>query len=278
MEVPGQGSGPVTVPPEPGNETPLPVEVSPSGAAQGNEDGRLRPGAKRVTFPSDEDIVSGAVEPKDPWRHVVGLTRPQWIFLRGAFFSSRGIGNPTCPHVTSEEQTFSVFWAQNVTVDEIMTAYKQACQKLNCKQIPKLLKQIQEFKDLAPRIDCLDLKESLLPLCAGGCLPKPTWETGNKSSHVAGMLPQRSRGKDGMVNVGQSVLPSWSDGVGGVPLNPGSSWQHLPLAEVLPRLSRFPNETHRVRCVSGWSLLQQDPAWLGGQKPSVGAAALGFNL
>ncbi|XP_029862006.1 uncharacterized protein LOC115337724 isoform X2 [Aquila chrysaetos chrysaetos] len=237
MEVPGQGSGPVTVPPEPGNETPLPVEVSPSGAAQGNEDGRLRPGAKRVTFPSDEDIVSGAVEPKDPWRH-----------------------------------------AQNVTVDEIMTAYKQACQKLNCKQIPKLLKQIQEFKDLAPRIDCLDLKESLLPLCAGGCLPKPTWETGNKSSHVAGMLPQRSRGKDGMVNVGQSVLPSWSDGVGGVPLNPGSSWQHLPLAEVLPRLSRFPNETHRVRCVSGWSLLQQDPAWLGGQKPSVGAAALGFNL
>ncbi|XP_049649544.1 protein phosphatase 1 regulatory subunit 37-like isoform X2 [Accipiter gentilis] len=39
-----------------------------------------------------------------------------------------------------------------------MTAYKQACQKLNCKQIPKLLKQIQEFKDLAPRIDCLDLK------------------------------------------------------------------------------------------------------------------------
>ncbi|XP_035170034.1 protein phosphatase 1 regulatory subunit 37-like, partial [Oxyura jamaicensis] len=50
------------------------------------------------------------------------------------------------------------FPAQNVTVDEIVSAYKQACQKLNCKQIPKLLKQIQEFKDLAPRIDCLDLK------------------------------------------------------------------------------------------------------------------------
>ncbi|XP_060113557.1 protein phosphatase 1 regulatory subunit 37 [Heteronotia binoei] len=81
------------------------------------EDGKLKPGAKRVTFPSDEDIVSGAVEPKDPWRH-----------------------------------------AQNVTVEEILTAYKQACQKLNCKQIPKLLKQIQEFKDLTPRIDCLDLK------------------------------------------------------------------------------------------------------------------------
>lgn len=28
-----------------------------------------RPGAKKVTFPSDEDIVSGSVEPKDPWRH-----------------------------------------------------------------------------------------------------------------------------------------------------------------------------------------------------------------
>ncbi|XP_074021291.1 protein phosphatase 1 regulatory subunit 37 [Numenius arquata] len=97
---------------EPGEEAPPPAEAS-----RGSEDGRLRPGAKRVTFPSDEDIVSGAVEPKDPWRH-----------------------------------------AQNVTVDEIVTAYKQACQKLNCKQIPKLLKQIQEFKDLAPRIDCLDLK------------------------------------------------------------------------------------------------------------------------
>ncbi|KAM6188805.1 protein phosphatase 1 regulatory subunit 37 isoform 2-T2 [Sarcoramphus papa] len=119
MEVPGQGSGPVAAaPPEPGNEeAPPPAEGSPTGPARGTEDGRLRPGAKRVTFPSDEDIVSGAVEPKDPWRH-----------------------------------------AQNVTVDEIMTAYKQACQKLNCKQIPKLLKQIQEFKDLAPRIECLDLK------------------------------------------------------------------------------------------------------------------------
>lgn len=28
-----------------------------------------KPNGKRVTFPSDEDIVSGAVEPKDPWRH-----------------------------------------------------------------------------------------------------------------------------------------------------------------------------------------------------------------
>ncbi|NXK91731.1 PPR37 phosphatase, partial [Formicarius rufipectus] len=47
---------------------------------------------------------------------------------------------------------------QNVTVEEILASYRQACQKLNCRQIPKLLKQIQEFKDLAPRIDCLDLK------------------------------------------------------------------------------------------------------------------------
>uniref|UniRef100_A0A8C8AQN1 Protein phosphatase 1 regulatory subunit 37 n=1 Tax=Otus sunia TaxID=257818 RepID=A0A8C8AQN1_9STRI len=114
---PGPGSGAAPAPPEPGTEAPPPAEASPPAAARGAEDGRLRPGAKRVTFPSDEDIVSGAVEPKDPWRH-----------------------------------------AQNVTVDEIVTAYKQACQKLNCKQIPKLLKQIQEFKDLAPRIDCLDLK------------------------------------------------------------------------------------------------------------------------
>lgn len=32
-------------------------------------DDKHKPSGKRVTFPSDEDIVSGSVEPKDPWRH-----------------------------------------------------------------------------------------------------------------------------------------------------------------------------------------------------------------
>ncbi|XP_068567525.1 protein phosphatase 1 regulatory subunit 37 isoform X2 [Cebidichthys violaceus] len=80
-------------------------------------DDKHKPSGKRVTFPSDEDIISGAVEPKDPWRH-----------------------------------------AQNVTVEEILSSYKQACQKLNCKPIPKVLKQIQELKDLTLRNECLDLK------------------------------------------------------------------------------------------------------------------------
>ncbi|XP_076850480.1 protein phosphatase 1 regulatory subunit 37 [Brachyhypopomus gauderio] len=73
--------------------------------------------AKRVTFPSDENIVSGSVEPKDPWRH-----------------------------------------AQNVTVEEILNAYKQTCQKLNCKPIPKVLLQIQDLTELTQRNECLDLK------------------------------------------------------------------------------------------------------------------------
>ncbi|XP_070826572.1 protein phosphatase 1 regulatory subunit 37 [Chaetodon trifascialis] len=80
-------------------------------------DDKHKPSGKRVTFPSDEDIVSGAVEPKDPWRH-----------------------------------------AQNVTMEEILSSYKQACQKLNCKPIPKVLKQVQELKDLTQRNECLDLK------------------------------------------------------------------------------------------------------------------------
>ncbi|XP_029301686.1 protein phosphatase 1 regulatory subunit 37 [Cottoperca gobio] len=80
-------------------------------------DDKHKPSGKRVTFPSDEDIISGAVEPKDPWRH-----------------------------------------AQNVTVEEILSSYKQACQKLNCKPIPKVLKQMQELKDLTQRNECLDLK------------------------------------------------------------------------------------------------------------------------
>lgn len=79
MEDPGPGSGPPAAPPlpEPGNEAspPPPAEASPPEAARGGEDGRLRGGAKRVTFPSDEDIVSGAVEPKDPWRHGNGPRR-----------------------------------------------------------------------------------------------------------------------------------------------------------------------------------------------------------
>lgn len=35
------------------------------------------------------------------------------------------------------------FVAHNVTTEEILSSYKQACQKLNCKPIPKVLKQIQ---------------------------------------------------------------------------------------------------------------------------------------
>ncbi|KFO33589.1 Leucine-rich repeat-containing protein 68 [Fukomys damarensis] len=48
--------------------------------------------------------------------------------------------------------------SQNVTVEEVIGAYRQACQKLNCRQIPKLLRQLQELTDLEHRIDCLDLK------------------------------------------------------------------------------------------------------------------------
>ncbi|XP_038642165.1 uncharacterized protein LOC119957988 [Scyliorhinus canicula] len=92
-------------------------------------DSRIKQGVKRVTFPSDEAIVSGAVEPKDPWRH-----------------------------------------AQNVTVEEIVAAYKMACQKLNCKPINKLLKQIQEFKELSQRLDCLDLKGEKLDYKASEAL------------------------------------------------------------------------------------------------------------
>ncbi|KAG7332854.1 hypothetical protein KOW79_002989 [Hemibagrus wyckioides] len=54
-----------------------------------------------------------------------------------------------CSHVST---------AQNVTVEEILNAYRHACQKLNCKPIPKVLKQIQELTELTQRNDCLDLK------------------------------------------------------------------------------------------------------------------------
>ncbi|KAJ7303968.1 hypothetical protein JRQ81_011483 [Phrynocephalus forsythii] len=47
----------------------IPEEDQSSQGSPPAEDGKLKPGSKRVTFPSDEDIVSGAVEPKDPWRH-----------------------------------------------------------------------------------------------------------------------------------------------------------------------------------------------------------------
>ncbi|XP_068258200.1 relA-associated inhibitor-like isoform X2 [Nyctibius grandis] len=76
MEASGQGCGSAAAPTEPGTEPSSPVEPSEPGGTGGSDDGRLRPGAKRVTFPSDEDIVSGAVEPKEPWRHGPRCTAP----------------------------------------------------------------------------------------------------------------------------------------------------------------------------------------------------------
>lgn len=71
MEIPPQEA-----PPEPGagadadaDGEEAPAEPGSPGGASSPADGRLKAAAKRVTFPSDEDIVSGAVEPKDPWRH-----------------------------------------------------------------------------------------------------------------------------------------------------------------------------------------------------------------
>lgn len=48
-----------------------PSSTDPAGLYPEVEEGedKHKPSGKRVTFPSDEDIVSGAVEPKDPWRH-----------------------------------------------------------------------------------------------------------------------------------------------------------------------------------------------------------------
>ncbi|XP_073455146.1 protein phosphatase 1 regulatory subunit 37 [Aquarana catesbeiana] len=92
------------------------IKVQEEGT-QGDDNGRSKHGPKRVTFPCDDDIVSGALEPKDPWRH-----------------------------------------AQNVTVEDVITSYTQACQKLNCKQSPKLIRQLQELTNLSGRVESLDLK------------------------------------------------------------------------------------------------------------------------
>lgn len=62
---------------------------------------------------------------------------------------SEGLGGASKGGLPSRG-SFSSFSAQNVTVDEIVSAYKQACQKLNCKQIPKLLKQIQVWAPPGP--------------------------------------------------------------------------------------------------------------------------------
>lgn len=71
MEIPLQEA-----PPGPGADADADADAEEASASPGSPnaasppaDGRLKAAAKRVTFPSDEDIVSGAVEPKDPWRH-----------------------------------------------------------------------------------------------------------------------------------------------------------------------------------------------------------------
>lgn len=46
------------------------AEASSSSLSSDQQEGAgPKPGGKRVTFPPDKDIVSGSVEPKDPWRH-----------------------------------------------------------------------------------------------------------------------------------------------------------------------------------------------------------------
>lgn len=67
MEIPPQEAPPG--PGADGDAEEAPAEARSPSPASPPADGRLKAAAKRVTFPSDEDIVSGAVEPKDPWRH-----------------------------------------------------------------------------------------------------------------------------------------------------------------------------------------------------------------
>lgn len=62
---------------------------------------------------------------------------------RGVLFLAWGAGGKGDPGAEHHRPGSSVPAAQNVTVDEVISAYKQACQKLNCRQIPKLLRQLQ---------------------------------------------------------------------------------------------------------------------------------------
>ncbi|KAK3548181.1 hypothetical protein QTP70_005193 [Hemibagrus guttatus] len=136
---------------------------SPSLPSAQEEGAGPKPGAKRVTFPSDEDIVSGSVEPKDPWRHE-GVKDHEVISV----FVSQSTGEaslhisivsgPSPPRQGRDHNKRTSSEAQNVTVEQILNAYRHACQKLNCKPIPKVLKQIQELTELTQRNDCLDLK------------------------------------------------------------------------------------------------------------------------
>lgn len=62
-----------------------PSPADPAGLYPVVEEGldKHKPSVKRVTFPSDEDIISGAVEPKDPWRH--GRVARSACFCMSAF-------------------------------------------------------------------------------------------------------------------------------------------------------------------------------------------------
>lgn len=82
-----------------------------------------------------------------PWED-----RAQWVVGRGVLEAEWGRGYPQrleargvkgAQNMEGHRLGSSVSTAQNVTVDEVISAYKQACQKLNCRQIPKLLRQLQ---------------------------------------------------------------------------------------------------------------------------------------
>lgn len=74
---------------------------TPSAATTPGSGGKSKHGSKRVTFPSDEDIVSGAVEPKDPWRHGKTFTSSCITLKYGAQSSSPAVCSKSLAYLCS---------------------------------------------------------------------------------------------------------------------------------------------------------------------------------
>ncbi|KAG8448487.1 hypothetical protein GDO86_015540 [Hymenochirus boettgeri] len=105
---------------------------------------------KEVTFPCDDEIVPSSPEPKEGPQEDNGRSKQ----------GPKRVTFPCDDDIVSGSLEPKDPWrhAQNVTVDDVITSYTQACQKLNCKQIPKLVKQLQDLIDLSGRVETLDLK------------------------------------------------------------------------------------------------------------------------
>ncbi|XP_016389684.1 protein phosphatase 1 regulatory subunit 37-like [Sinocyclocheilus rhinocerous] len=115
-------------------------ETTSAATTPGNGAG-IKHGSKRVTFPSDEDIVSGAVEPKDPWRHGS---------FRGSITTAEICCDPSAPRAA-----VSQIW-RNLSNSSRRWVLHNAHSETSASRVPSTSSSLGKHSDPVPHVVLLD--------------------------------------------------------------------------------------------------------------------------